>query len=79
MVIDQTALDTLVQIYKNGVKNWHRDEFFLSDCAFYEGKIKKACEVLGVDIPFTYFSEVTTEIDSYNYGYNSWDQKKPLK
>jgi hypothetical protein len=75
MVIDQTALDALVQIYKNGIKNWHKDEFFLSDCAFYEGKIKKACEELEVDVPFTYVSDFTDDkmVDSYNYGYNSWD------
>lgn len=73
MMIDQTALDTLVQVYKNGVKNWHRDEFFRSDCAYYEGRIKRACEVLNIQIPFTFINNLDDDEQiSFDYGYNSW-------
>jgi len=75
MIIDQTALDSLVQIYRNGTKKWQQDEFFLEDCAYYEGRIKRACEVLKCNVPFTHITQFDSEnlIICYDYGYYSWD------
>jgi hypothetical protein len=67
-------LDILVELYKNGISMWSNDETFLQDCAYYEGKIKKASELLDVDIPFTYLKEITPDIQEYfDYGYNLID------
>jgi len=74
MLIDQTALDVVTEIYKHGVKNWHRDDSFLMDCAYYEGKIRRACEVLNVSPTFSYLEEIPEDVTiSYDYGYYSWD------
>ena len=74
MLVDYVALDVITETYKNGVKNWTRDEYFLMDCAYYEGKIKRACEVLNVSPTFSYLEEIPEEVSiSYNYGYFSWD------
>ena len=71
-LIDQTALDVVTEIYKNGVKSWHRDEFFLMDCAYYEGRIKRACEILNVSPTFSYLEEIPEDVSiSYTYGYYS--------
>ena len=70
--ITQTDLDRIVEVYKNGTEKWFRDELFLKDCAYYEGAIKKACETLNVEIPFT-FTQITDDLKSqFEQGYNNF-------
>ena len=70
--ITQNDLDRLVEIYKNGVDKWFRDELFLKDCAYYEGAIAKAVETLGIETPYKHI-QITEELqDSFNSGYNNF-------
>jgi len=74
MLVDYVALDAITETYKNGVKNWTRDEYFLMDCAYYEGKIKRASELLGVAPTFSYLKEIPDEVSvAFHYGYYSWN------
>lgn len=68
----KSQLDICVEIYRNGINIWSKDESFLEDCAYYEGKIKKAYEILGIQMPFTYLTEISSDMELFfNYGYNS--------
>lgn len=70
--ITQIDLDRIVEVYKNGIDKWFRDELFLKDCAYYEGAIKKASEVLEVKVPFT-FVEISEELKpQFESGYNNF-------
>jgi len=70
--ITQEDLGRLVEIYKNGTEKWFRDELFLKDCAYYEGAITKAVEVLGVERPFKYI-EITEDLKPhFESGYNNF-------
>jgi hypothetical protein len=74
-LIDQTTLDVLTEIYKNGVKTWKRDEFFILDCAYYEGRIKRACEILNCSPTFSYLKEIPEDVSvGFHYGYHSWEK-----
>ena len=65
-------LGRIVEVYKNGVQNWHRDSDFLTDCAYYEGAIKKACDHLKVPIPYT-FINITDELqETFQKGYDNF-------
>lgn len=67
----KSQLDICVELYKNGITMWSKDEIFLEDCAYYEGKIKKASELLGIPMPFTYLKEITPELQLFfDYGYS---------
>jgi hypothetical protein len=71
-MITKQKLDMYVEIYKGGISMWSKDEIFLQDCAYYEGKIKRASELLGIQMPFTYLSEISNDVELFfNYGYNS--------
>ena len=63
-------LDTCIEIYKGGIFTWSKDQMFLEDCAYYEGRIKKLSELLNVPA-YSYMSEIPEEVSIYyNYGYN---------
>lgn len=67
--ITKERLDNLVEMYKLGVQIWPKDEHFQTDCAYYEGAIKRACEKLGIEIPYTYL-EITFGLHkAFNRGY----------
>jgi len=71
-MITKQKLDMYVEIYKGGISMWSKDEIFLQDCAYYEGKIKRASELLGIQMPFTYLSEITPDLQEfYDYGFYS--------
>ena len=69
-MITKQKLDICVDLYRNGISIWTKNDSFLQDCAYYEGRIKKACEELNMDIPFTFLKEITPDLQEYfNYGY----------
>lgn len=72
--LTQEDLDRLIAVYKNGLNKWFRDALFLKDCAYYEGAIKKASEILGIEPPFKYLENITEELkSSFDAGYeNFW-------
>jgi hypothetical protein len=65
-------LGRIVEIYKNGVQNWHRDADFLIDCAYYEGAIKRACDHLQVPIPYTFINITDVLQESCQKGYDNF-------
>ena len=65
-------LDRVVEIYKHGVNNWFRDESFLMDCAYYEGAIDQACQVLNVPKPYTYHVPNDRTQEAYQRGYDNF-------
>ena len=70
--ITKLDLDRIVEVYKNGVNKWFRDELFLRDCAYYEGAISKACETLNIEIPYTYI-QITDDLKpEFESGYNNF-------
>jgi hypothetical protein len=70
--ITREDLDRLVEVYKNGIDKWFRDELFTKDCAYYEGAIKKGSEVLGIEVPFT-FLQITEDLKKdFESGYNNF-------
>ena len=72
--ISQIDLDRLVEVYKKGVETWDKGNEFLYWCAYYEGAIKRACESLGVEAPFTYVRVTKVLENSFQSGYdNFWD------
>ena len=70
--ITNKRLSTVIAIYQNGVANWFRDKDLLSDCAYYEGAIDKACEVLNIAKPYTHISVTESLHEAYNRGYKSF-------
>ena len=71
--ITNERLARVVEIYQNGVANWFRDRDFLGDCAYYEGAIDKACQVLNVAKPYTHISITESLQEAYNRGFeNFW-------
>lgn len=73
-MITRQKLDMYVEIYKGGVDFWSKDQTFLEDCAYYEGKIKKASELLNIPVEYSYLNEITPDLQDYfSYGYNSVD------
>ena len=71
--ITNERLARVVEIYQNGVANWFRDGDFLMDCAYYEGAIDKACQVLNVPKPYTHISITESLKEAYNRGFeNFW-------
>jgi hypothetical protein len=71
--ITQERLQRIVEIYKNGIQNWFRDEHFLMDCAYYEGAIKRASEHLGIEPPYKYINITDALQESFSSGYeNFW-------
>jgi hypothetical protein len=73
----KSLLNITVEMYKNGVRSWHKDKEFLIDCAYYEGRISKACEVLNIPVPYSHINKEKCQssqlINSYTFGYNSWN------
>jgi hypothetical protein len=75
-IITLERLGRVVELYKNGVQNWHRDTDFLIDCAYYEGVIKRACDYLQIPIPYTHI-DITEGMDPglekmYQKGYDTF-------
>jgi hypothetical protein len=70
--ITQERLDRVIQVYRNGIQNWSRDEFFLKDCAYYEGAIKRASDHLGI-VPQFKFINITEELqEPFKNGYEQF-------
>jgi hypothetical protein len=70
--ITQNDLNRLVEVYKNGIDKWFRDELFEKDCAYYEGAIKRGAELLEIEIPFTYLQIGDNLKESFESGYNNF-------
>ena len=76
--MNKGLLSITVEMYKNGVRSWQKDKNFLIECAYYEGRISKACETLDIPIPYSHIDRDKCQspqlITSYNFGYNSWNK-----
>jgi hypothetical protein len=70
--ITKDRLDRVIEIYKNGIQNWHRDSDFLMDCAYYEGAIKRASEHLGIEPPYKWINITEALQEPFNRGYDNF-------
>ena len=46
--ITKDDLDRLIEVYKNGINKWFRDELFNKDCAYYEVQLRKVTKFWGL-------------------------------